>query len=71
MDNITFVESEPFETTIERLAEIAYTTYCAAVGGKAWNGDPLPTWAEFSTDETKAKQADGWRKAAEAIYNIV
>lgn len=41
-------------------------TYCAAVGGKAFNGDPLPSWTEFSADPAKATQAGGWIAAARA-----
>jgi hypothetical protein len=48
----------------ETLAEHLYTTYCDAVGGKAFNGDPLPTWAVFSVDPNKQVQAQGWRAAA-------
>lgn len=50
----------------EMLAGILYEVYCKSVGGIAWNGDPLPSWNEFSKDETKKKQADGWRDVAEA-----
>lgn len=31
--------------TSEILAEVAYDAYCAAVGGKAFNGDDLPPFA--------------------------
>jgi hypothetical protein len=41
-------------------AEMAYNIYCKAVGGRAFNGDPLPTWKEFSEDETKKKQSNAW-----------
>ena len=43
-----------------KLAGELYTTYCQSVGGKAFNGDPLPTWDEFSRDSNKQKQVDGW-----------
>lgn len=52
-------------TKTEQLAREAYDIYCAAVGGKAWNGQPLPTAAEFFEDATKTTQADGWRAVAE------
>jgi hypothetical protein len=48
---------------IERLGPLAdklYTAYCTAVGGKAFNGDPLPKWAEFSADPNKRMQYEGW-----------
>ena len=37
-----------------------YECYCEAVGGKAFNGDVLPTWAEFTADVNKEKQAKAW-----------
>lgn len=50
--------------TVEDIADQMYTAYCEAVGGKAWNGDTLPTWDEFSADSLKAKQIQGWLAAA-------
>ena len=50
----------------ESLARLLYFNYCMAVGGKAYNGDDLPTAEEFFTDETKVKQANAWRSAAAA-----
>ena len=50
----------------ETLAGKLYTVYCKAVGGVAFNGDPLPEWGEFSTDPAKKKQADAWRAVAKA-----
>lgn len=49
---------------IDALAGEIYSEYCYSVGWRAFNGDPLPVWADFSTDENKTKQADGWRRAA-------
>jgi hypothetical protein len=49
------------------IAKLLYETYCAAVGGKAFNGDPLPAWDEFVADEKKKLQSDAWLKAAEAV----
>lgn len=51
----------------ESAARAAYTAYCEAVGGVAFNGDPLPTWEEFSQDPKKDKQAQGWRTAVAAL----
>lgn len=48
----------------EELAELLYNNYCAYVGGKAFNGDPLPDWATFSADPNKQLQAEAWRKLA-------
>lgn len=45
---------------IESIAESLYETYCKAVGGKAYDGSPLPSWTEFRSDPKKAKQADAW-----------
>ena len=45
-----------------------YDAYSAAVGGKAFNGDPLPSWDDFSTDPEKEKQANAWRTVALATY---
>ncbi len=45
---------------IEQTAGELYEAYCAAVGGKAFNGDALPNWADFRADEGKRKQSDAW-----------
>ncbi|MEM7387248.1 MAG: hypothetical protein AAF514_20105 [Verrucomicrobiota bacterium] len=52
------------EETTEELAARLYSEYSASVGGVNFKGDPLPDWEEFSTDESKAKQADAWRHVA-------
>lgn len=54
---------------VEVLAGELYETYSDAVGGVAYNGDPLPKWAEFSVDENKTKQAGGWRAVAEKVIS--
>lgn len=46
------------------LAKKLYDKYCEAVGGTAFNGDPLPKSKEFFSDKTKEKQANAWREAA-------
>lgn len=48
-----------------QLAEKMYTAYCQAVGGVAYNGDPLPDWETFKADPAKQKQAFAWVEAAE------
>lgn len=48
---------EPFE---EVLAGQLYAEYCVKVGGKAFNGDTLPNWADFRADPTKKLQSDAW-----------
>lgn len=54
------------EVTVKEavVASKLYETYCSAVGGKAFNGDPLPSWREFSVDESKKKQVDAWIEVA-------
>lgn len=49
----------------EQIARVMYDNYCIAVGGKAFNGDPLPNSEEFFTDESKTKQATAWIVAAQ------
>ena len=50
---------------VEPLAEQLYIQYCAEVGGKAFNGDPLPSWNEFRADPSKTKQFKAWIRAAD------
>lgn len=50
---------------METLAGQLYEAYCEAVGGKAFNGDPLPKWEQFRADPSKKKQSDAWVKVAE------
>lgn len=68
-------ETEQVEPTqdeaIDRLAGQLYDNYCVSVGGKAWNGDPLPSWEEFGSDPTKQLQANGWRSSAKLAMAIV
>jgi len=48
-----------------------YETYCQSVGGKAFNGDPLPAWKEFNEDPAKQKQVNAWLNVAiEAAYQF-
>lgn len=53
------------------LAKKLYDTYCEAVGGVAYNGDKLPNSAEFFNDDSKQKQADAWRKTADAAVEWI
>lgn len=53
---------------IEELAELLYERYCESVGGKAWNGDDLPDWHDFSRDPEKVTQAEGWRSVAREAW---
>lgn len=61
---------QPMARSIEHLANRMYTRYCEAVGGKAFNGDPLPTWDEFAADETKQKQVNSWREVAKIPLSL-
>ena len=56
--------SEPSEGNIYILAGELYEEYCAAVGGFAHDGHPLPTWEEFRADPSKNKQSDAWMQVA-------
>ena len=57
--------------SIEQIAEAMYTAYCASVGWKAFNGDPLPSWAEFSKDQKKKVQYNAWIASAEAAWDLI
>lgn len=51
--------------TLEERCGLLYEAYCKAVGGKAFNGDPLPDWKTFSLDPTKQVQVHGWMVVSE------
>lgn len=55
----------------EVVAEELYNAYCTAVGGVAFNGDPLPDWATFSADPNKEKQSNAWLSAADRAINLL
>lgn len=57
-------ELKPVTLKESVVASKLYETYCKAVGGKAFNGDPLPSWREFAADESKKKQVDAWIEVA-------
>lgn len=52
---------------IEERAKGLWEAYATSVDWKAFNGDPLPQWDEFSTDPAKVKQADGYRAMARHV----
>lgn len=54
----------------EILACILYSEYCEKVGGKAFNGEPLPGWSEFRADENKIKQVNAWLAVAEKALSF-
>lgn len=57
---IQFRKHELSEAASIVLAGRLYERYCQHVGGRAFNGDPLPKWLAFSRDPSKAKQAEAW-----------
>lgn len=58
-------------STMEMIAMAMYDEYCASVGGKSYDGKPLPTAKEFFADESKKKQARGWFAAASKAIEII
>lgn len=65
-------EQTEVDKAVAELADALYTRYCEAVGGKAFDERPLPTWQEFSTNPHRKKQADAWVEVAkEALRQIV
>ena len=55
----------------EIVAKDLYETYCEAVGGVAFNGDPLPSWEEFSQDPNKTKQSNAWLVTADRAIALL
>lgn len=53
--------------TVDQAAEAAYEAYTTAVGGVAFNGDPLPDWA--TQRQRNPRIADAWRAAALAAVS--
>ena len=49
-------------------AAALYHVYCDSVGGKAYDGTPLPDWDAFSSDPTKEKQSQAWRDVAHFAF---
>jgi len=63
---VAFRRAEAAKSLEEKAGQL-YEVYCEAVGGVAFNGDPLPPWKDFSSDPGKVKQADAWRAVAGAL----
>lgn len=57
--------------TTEQHAKELYTAYCVEVGGKAFNGDPLPNWDSFYNDPNKEKQVNAWLKVGDIVRQEV
>lgn len=56
---------------MELIAGILYAAYCESVGGKAFNGDPLPKWEAFRADQSKRKQSDAWLDVAHKALDVI
>lgn len=54
------------KTDHEAIVFVAWDAYKKAVGGRAFNGDPLPDWDEMANDQSKSVQAWAWRDAIKA-----
>jgi hypothetical protein len=57
--------------TDDEVGGLAYETYCKAVGGKAFSGDLLPTWAVLCKDEKKENLVVAWKRAGRAVASLV
>lgn len=64
------INNAPYSTMYE-LAKAMYDEYCAAVGGKAYDGRPLPTSTEFFDDDSKRQQVKGWLAAASKALELI
>lgn len=53
--------------TVDETAQAAYEAYTRAVGGRAFNGDELPTWDEQR--QRSPRITDAWRAAAQAAVS--
>jgi hypothetical protein len=53
----------------ERAGQTAYDAYCREVGGRAFNGDPLPTWQE-QRERDDQKIPNAWCAAAQAVLTV-
>jgi hypothetical protein len=64
------ISDDAIDITPEELVEQLYETYSTAVGGKNFQGDPLPDWRTFSTDPTKTKQSSAWEEVAKKAIDL-
>jgi hypothetical protein len=65
------MNKKPTKLNDEDIAALLYRTYCVNVGGKAFNGDPLPTWEVFRADPSKQVQSDAWLKVATMAQGLI
>lgn len=63
--------SELIQKHTIKFAGKLYETYCKNVGGVAFNGDPLPSWEEFSNDPSKKKQVQAWIAVAATAKSML
>lgn len=59
----------PAEPSREQLAEVAFAAYGAAVGGKTYDGKPIPPFATIR--ENTPRVAAAWEEAAGAVRDRV
>lgn len=52
------------ETLMDCLGKASWSAYRETVGGKAFNGDPLPDWETMKADAQKETIVKGWKAAA-------
>ena len=52
--------------TVETMGKIAFDAYVKAVGGKTYDGKPIPKWEDLSIPIRQA-----WSKAARAVLDEV
>lgn len=57
--------------TDDELGKTAWDAYSASVGGKAFNGDPLPAWDVMCKDEKKTQLVTAWKRAGRAVASLV
>ena len=53
------------------LAAELYTECCRSVGGKAFDGSPLPTAKDFFNDDSKKRQSEAWVNAAKKAICLI
>ena len=68
---LSATDKEYIATVADALAAKLYARYCEAVGGKAFNNDPLPTWEVFKADPNKQKQSQAWLRVAEEAMMLL
>jgi len=65
------LQVEGDQIDIEELwaAQKLFEAYSEGVGGKAFNGDPIPGWHELKSDKVKYGWVCAWR-AARDIFEL-